>query len=1078
MKHLIHLCLVLTALMLQAQSQSRLTGTVTDNTGALIVGAKLTLRNTASGVSYRTATNSSGIYVYAALIPGTYELSGELEGFKRFHRTGIVLETGYTRTADVAMELGAVSDSIEVKAQTPLLEDTNSTVGQLIERATVSNMPLESRRSASLVRLMGAVVFASEDSGAEQIPRFSMAGGRGLSQMWFLDGGVAQNQSMGNQQLALNPPAESLQEFKAEVNNYSAEYGRTGGGLIVMTTRSGTNKFHGAGYEFLRNDKLDSRTFFAASKPALRYNVFGTSFGGPIRKDKTFFFFNYEGSRRRTPQVFSNVIVPHPAEVTGDFSARRDLTVLDPLTRQPFPGNIIPANRLDPVGLAYARLYPAPNVASDDPTVAPRNNYYASGSDKLSQNFYTARVDHTFGQNDRVFGRFMDVRAPEQTIGPFQDKVIDPRALQSQNRHINWITNYFHNFTPSLMNEARFNWGDRLGSPSTYGVGSGRNRELGVKGVDQDYFATMGATGLTQLGGNTQLRIQSPILTQYIADTLSWFKGKHQFKTGFEYRYTHLGVLSRALSGGRFDFNDRATGSGLASLLLGWTSTASFSERQKVDNRMDYYGGFVQDDWKVTSRLTVNLGVRWELNTPPWEANNNAGWFDGTVTNPVSGNLGALTRAGENGGSRYPHHFDKNNFGPRIGLAYRLGSGMVIRSGYGLAYSSPYWAGATAPGFGFDRQADFSSVDGGFTPAFLFRNGMPPIPEPNPSPGYGAVVTGAAPQLSPQFFAKNHQTGYSQQWNLTIQKQLRGNFLTEIAYLANIGRKLPGTNVSINMVPLVDGHGPTQQSQRLRPYPQYGNITWLSPVWGNSSYHAVNAKIEKRFSTGLSFLTNYTYSKFIDDSHGLTDQGPFLAYTHLERRKSDKSIAGNDIRHRYIASAVYDLPFGTGRRWAIGNSLLRGMFGGWGISLITELRSGFPWGAIEQTDRTNTFATGNRPNQLRSWEIQGDRSRGERLAQYFDTGAFAAPAVGEFGNAARFVGTGLATISIDSSFNKRWKIGESLGFSLRGDFYNLPNRPNFAAPNTVRGRGDFGRITSTLPGSTGRLIQLSGRLEF
>ena len=285
------------------------------------------------------------------------------------------METNIVRTVDVQLELGEVTETITVEAAAPLLQSETSTLGQLIERATVINMPIESRRAASLVRLTGTVIFRNESGGGEQIPFFSMAGGRSRNQMWQLDGTSVQNSSIGIAQLGLNPSAESLQEFKVEINNLSAEYGRTGGGFILMTTRSGTNEFHGAAYEFLRNDALDARKFFDGDKAPLRYNIFGVSVGGPIKRDKSFFFFNWEGSRRRDGVTFSNDEIPHPPEIQGDFSNRVDTVIRDPLTGDPFPNNIIPQSRMDPVGRKIAALYPAPNRSGNDITRRPRDNY-------------------------------------------------------------------------------------------------------------------------------------------------------------------------------------------------------------------------------------------------------------------------------------------------------------------------------------------------------------------------------------------------------------------------------------------------------------------------------------------------------------------------------------------------------------------------------------------------------------------------------------------------------------------------------------------------------------------------------
>src|SRR5260370_15394067 len=436
-----------------SQTQSRLDGVASDSTGAVIAGAKVVARNVATGVTYTAKTNDTGIYTMPFLPPAEYELTGEMAGFKKAVRSGVILETASTQTVNLRMEVGDVNETVAVSAAAQLLEAETSSIGQFVERATVANMPLQSRRCASLVRLMGNVVY-NQENGPEQIPQFTMGGGRSMNQMWHLDGAVVQNMALGVPQLSLNPPAESLQEFRAEVSDYSAEFGRSGNGTIIMTTRSGTNELHGAAYEFLRNDKLDARTFFAVNKAPLRYNIFGGSVGGPVRKDRTFFFFNYEGTRRRDGLTISDAIVPRPAEVNGDFSARKDVALIDPLTKQPFAGNIVPASRIDPVAQAFARLYPAPNVASD-PTRAPKPNYIVNVSDALTQDFITARLDHSFSEKDRLFGRYSYVRAPQFNAPVYPNALADYRSGNPDNHNNNILGSWLHNLTPSLINELR-----------------------------------------------------------------------------------------------------------------------------------------------------------------------------------------------------------------------------------------------------------------------------------------------------------------------------------------------------------------------------------------------------------------------------------------------------------------------------------------------------------------------------------------------------------------------------------------------------------------------------------------------
>ncbi len=1046
-----------------AQTQSRLAGMVTDNTGAVIVGAQVSVRNAATGVVTNSTSNDTGTYAFPFLAPGEYELTCEFQGFRKFVRKGLTMETGAARTVDVQLEVGVVTDAVVVTAETPLLESESSSVGQLIERSNVMNMPVESRRGAALIRLMGGVVFR-EEYATEVIPRFSMAGGRSGNQMWNLDGGAVQNMTLGVAILGLNPPSESLQEFRAESTNYGAEFGRTSGGMINMTTRSGTNDLHGAFYEFLRHDKLDTRTFFSPGKAPLRYNIFGSSVGGPVRRDRTFFFFNYEGSRRRLGRTFADTTVPHPAEVRGDFSARRDLRLVDPVTQTPFPNAIIPASRFDPVGQAIARLYPAPNTADNDVTRAPRYNYLKNVSDGVRQDFYTARVDHVLSSRDRVYVRYSLVKADSRDAPLFPTEWADSRARIQLNDNTSLIGSWLRNLRPNLINEARFNYGNRLNIVRAAGSGSGKNGELGIRGVDPKAFARVNVGGLISLGGDSHERIQTPIYTLQFSDNVTWMRGGHQVKSGIDYRYSRNTDDNNAATGGRFGFTERATNSGLASLLLGWTNSGVLIDTDLISARSDSYAAFLQDDWKITSTVTLNLGLRWEMDTPRWEAEDNRqSGFDFNAINPVAGVPGVVTFSGRDGRSKYSNNFDKNNFSPRFGFAWRARPSTVLRGGYGLVYNGAYGrATANVLALGFSLNSNFASPDGGLTPAFPLKDGMPSGAREQLGPGFGAVRVGQSARSAPDFILQNHVNAYAHQYNLTLQRELRGNLLAEVAYVANLGHKVGGPNLSYNQIPLVDGRGPARQDQRLRPFPQFSDVILDTPPNGNSTYHALNLKLEKRFSHGLNFLMVYTWSKFLDDVEANNELGGEAnnGYQHIELRKLDKSYSGNDIRHRYVVSAVKDLPHG------------------FGVGLVAEFRSGPPYGVVEQVNLTNTFSAGQRPNLVRDPNLGGGRTRGEMVARYFDTDAFQAPGVGVFGNAARNIGFGPGFIGLDVSAHKRWSLGERARLLLRGDFFNLPNRPNFSSPELYRGRADFGRIGSLLPGATGRLIQLGGRLEF
>ncbi len=1070
----------LLALTLSAQTQTRLTGTVTDNTGSVIPGAKVTISNINTGVTQSAESNASGNYNFPTVVSGQYELICEFFGFKTYSQSGLVLETGSVRAVNIEMQVGDVTETIEVDAAAPLLETESSTVGQFIERDTVFNMPLASRRSASLVRLLGNVTYGRE-GGAEALPFFSMGGGRSRNQMWTLDGTVIQNMSLGIAQLGLNPPAESLQEFKVEQSNYSAEYGRAGGGFIVMTTRSGTNEFHGAAYEFFRNQALDTRTFFAPTKAPLRYNIFGASAGGPIVKNKTFFFFNYEGGRRRDGVVYSSDDVPHVPEVGGDFSNRSNFTLKDPSADGAvFANNIIPASRMDPLGVAFARFYPAPNQ-SGSLSSAPRNNLVNSASNALTQDFYTAKVDHNFGDNDRAFGRFQFSRNPSVIAAVYPNDFSDPRAGTRSNRHTNVTGSWIHHFSPNLIQDLRINWGRRLHINRSAGRFSGQNGTLGIPGVNPESFARVAVNGLTNLGAGNQERIQTPIETWQFADSFTWIKGNHQIKFGGEWRFAMNQDDFNQSTGGRFNFGNRATGVGTAELLLGHVRSGQLVDADILETRTDFYGFFVQDDWKVNQNLTVNLGLRWELDTPRWERQDNRqSGFDPDEINPVCNCPGVVTFSARDGRDKYAHGFDKNNFGPRIGFAWKT-AGVVVRGGYGINYNGMYARAVPFTLFnGFSLSGDFTSPDGGFTQAFRLADGMPSVEREELTSSFGAVPIGSSPRLSPDFFQRNQHNGMHQQWNLGIQKELPGQLLAEITYIGNVGHNLGGADVNINMIPLVNGMGPASQSQSARPFPQFANVFHESPAWGNSAYHSMNIKLEKRYSGGLNFLMNYTYSKFLDDVEAATELGGEQGngYTHVELRGLDRGFSGNDIRNRFIGSMVYELPFGSGRHFAIENGALNALAGGWGIGVIAEFRDGAPFGVVENTNRSNTFSHAQRPNILGPVDRLSGWRDNVKGATYFDTGLFESPGRGVFGSAPRNVCCGPGFSGVDLSVHKWFNFTERYKLQYRADFYNLANRAVFANPALGNGRGGFGRVSSILRGSNGRLIQMSLRFEF
>ena len=548
-----------------------------------------------------------------------------------------------------------------------------------------------------------------------------------------------------------------------------------------------------------------------------------------------------------------------------------------------------------------------------------------------------------------------------------------------------------------------------------------------------------------------------------------------------EYRYSRNQDDFNQYAGGRFDFNNRAAGDALAQLLLGWTTRGWLVDTDILNTRSDYWGAYLQDTWKVSDKLTLNLGLRWDMDTPRFELSNNQSGFDPSGINPVCDCPGVMLFAGRDGRSKYAHDIDLNNLGPRVGFAYRVTDSVVIRAGYGVNYNGAYARAVPFMQFWtFSKTLDISSPDGGFTPAFLLSDGLPPVrpfSESDRVGSFGAVTTGRR-TVSPDFIQQDQQNGYSQQWNFTVQKQLPDNVPLEAQYQANVGHSLGGPNYNFNMIPLAGGRGPEKQSQTLRLFPQYNSVFVESPDSGNSTYHSLNLKAEKRFSSGFSYLFNYTWSKFIDDVESANELGGEQGngYTHFQLRHLDKALSGNDIRHRAVVSGVYELPVGRNKPLAIENPALGAVIGGWSLGVIAEFRTGSPFGVVEQTNRSNAFSHSQRPNLLGDPTLSTGRSKAERLAQWFDTSLFEAPGAGVFGNGPRNICCGPGFAVVDVSIQKRFAVTEGVRLEFRADFFNIANHANFSIPERRHGNSGFGRVRGTI--GTGRQTQLGLRLEF
>ncbi|MFN7937511.1 MAG: TonB-dependent receptor [Bryobacteraceae bacterium] len=1086
MYRLLLLSLLSPAALLAQLSSGTLTGIVSDPSQARLANVAIKLTNEQTGVVAHVVTASTGEYTFPLLPSGSYKIEAESSGFQRSMRSGIVMELGRTVRMDITLQLGQVTETVEVSSASPLIESESATVGQFIENKTIADMPLNGRRVGDLLGLMGNGAYIRGDVIR---PRVVIGGGRADQQQWLLDGVNSSNIALEVPQALFNPPVEAVQEIRIQQSAYTAEFGNSSSGVVAMTTRSGTNQFHGLLYENLRNDKLDARNFFADRKPPLRWNVFGGALGGPVIKNRTFFFSHVEFQRQRVGEV-RNLTVPTDLQRRGDFSQTTSTAgaltrIYDPATydavtrvRTPFPNNVIPTSRFDPVGAKIVPLFPAANRPATN--LAGANNFNRNAVSALNITTWTSKGDHIFNDKDRVSVRYVLHDFPTFITPAYDEPAADPNASNTVRRAHSLLINETHSFSPTVLNDFRFNWQPRSFHPTTLSIDQGWPTKLGLKGVSDRAFPRVNTTGYAALGSTAQERVQVPIHDTHVVNTLSIYRGQHSLKTGGEVRLARNVDDLNSFMSGQFGFaiqptsnpaNAANTGNALASLLLGFPNSGDVLDSDLLDRRAKYFALFVQDDWKVTQNLTLNLGLRWEAHTPKFDANNRMNGFDALAMNPVSNTPGIVTFAGKNGLGSKLYNGDWNNFMPRIGIAWKpFGrTGTVIRAGSGVFYQVPL-PGSNNNSAGFAAQAAYTTPDNGITAPFYLRDGFPGgVTSPDLGPAFGAVRVGQAAALNFDYVEVNRRIGYTMQWNFSVQQSMGWNSIIEVDYLGTVGHKLSGPNVNINQVrPELMGAG---NAQSRRPFPQFGNVTTTAPMWGNSSYHGVNLKYEKRFSDGLNLLANYTFSKFIDDVAAAQEIGAVSGMQNYYSRQSEKALSGNDIRNRFSFSSVYELPWGVKRKF-LSNGPAAVILGGWNIGAIMTLQQGSPFGLTTQVNNLNAFSGGQRVNVLRDPKLPKSQ---QTVQRYFDTEAVVAPPQFTFGNASRSLLTGPGLANLDLSLLKNFKFAETWNLQFRLEAFNSLNRANFEEPGGALGSPNFGVINAS---QSARSMQLGLKLTF
>jgi hypothetical protein len=1048
-------------------------GTVRDPSSAVIKGAKVTVRHIATGLVREESTNDAGEYLFAQLPVGQYDLTVEQAGFKKVDRGGILLQVDDKLRVDVDMAVGAVTETLSVEAAAPVIQTDSATVGNVVNNKQVTELPLNGRNFLQLNLLgPGANQGVKGSQNQTQGGSITVNGAREQANNFLLDG--IDNNDLAINQYSVAISTEAMQEFKQQASTYTAEFGRSGGAQIDIATKSGTNQFHGVLYEYLRNANLDAKNFFdiPGPIPPFKRNQFGTAVGGPIIKDKTFFFFNWESTRVRQ-SITRVATVPTAAMKSGDFSALLPSTVIyDPSSinaqgvRTPFTGNMIPSSKFDKVGQALLNLYPNPNtsvgVASGSFTSSPGK------SDDFDQ--YTGRVDHRFTQNNNLFARYSFSKEDRfDTFDPFCSLTNVPGfGCNTLNGGQNLVVSDVHLFGATKVNELRLGFNRARGGIFQQDQAIDLSTQLGVLGTSRsgiDYGLTrILPAGFDTVGDGGNLPQDRKDNTYQVTDSFAWTKGTHSFKFGGDLRRFQLNLLFDSNARGTMNFdpfyttsaaNGGTGGNSIAELLLGTPHLSSVSRsfagpsgNTVTGFRTTSLNYFVQDDWRVRSNLTLNLGLRWEYNSPVIDKYNHLGTFDPSVP----GDIRVATPQKQN-----LYDVSKKQFAPRFGFAYTPIAKTVIRGGYGI-----FW----------DEKLLNIHLTPALSPPFLVplnfqpdNTGVPNISISNP---FGGQAAGGGFPAS-TWLENPFKNGYLQQWSFNIQREITSDMGFTAGYVGSKGTHLDhqyNANLPQPSALFV---------QANRPYNTFANIT-LDAASASSSYDALQLSLNKRFSKGLLFSAGYTWSKAIDDGSTWNSTVLNVFNFHAER-----GLSTFDTRHRFVASYIYDLPFGHGRTFGSNwSGLTNEILGGWQTNGILTFQSGNPVDIqVGLTTLTGTN-TATRP------DVTGNPNDfNHDPAKWFNTADFSRSFSGRFGDAGRNVVIGPGTADFDFALLKRFPLwSEDRYLQFRSEFFNLANHPNFDNPSTTNLTvisPTFGKITSagaSDPRLSSRQIQFALRLVF
>jgi hypothetical protein len=1076
-------------------------GFVQDSTGAVVPGATVTLVNTGTGFSRSVVSNAAGEYS-APLIPtGIYTVTAEITGFKKVSKTNVQLGVDQKVRIDLALEIGAMTEVVEIQAETPLLQTSSSELGATVVEEQIKTLPLNGRNFVSLTRTVPGILRGQPGGnidGAGSLAwrasaSFSANGQRTRDNNYMLDG--VDNNETWLQTVVIFPSVDALQEFKLQTSTYSAEFGRSLGGVVNLQLKSGTNDFHGSVFEFNRNDAYDANNWFnnraGRKKADLTQNQFGATFGGPIIKDKTFFFADYQGLRITSGQTYLST-VPSTRMRAGDFS-EISRVIYDPLTGQPFPGNVIPQSRWDPASKnIMQQLYPEPNTAgSIGAGGQPINNYLITPNLEREDNQFDVKVDHRLSQNNRFFVRYSYQKTARDLPATLEhgDAGATFGAGKGDIKAQSVTFNDTHTFHPTLLNEFRFGWNSIKFFMTSIDYGENLAAAMGIPNINVNDVTSamtqMTFQNIRNLGANGN----QPLITNQndfqIFDSVTWIKNAHTFKLGGSVTFRSREILNADTIVGSFAFNNNmtsncagvaagctlnsSTGFDVASFLLGYATTKNrnlFDAGTYTEKRPEW-SLYLQDDWRVSSKLTLNLGLRWDIYQPWVEIEDRQSNFDETTGQFVVASDNATLGGVEVG--RYLQTYSKGDLAPRFGFAYDVfGTGRtIVRGGVGMFWN--FTPGGTSsskaqnPPF-LQSTALTAAPNTNFSndPKMLVSAGLPPPPgvDTTPKPGAGSTRS---------IFDRDFRDAYTVNWNVNVQQQLFTNYMVELTYAGSRGRQylLKGDP---NEPPATVG---VTNSNIMRPYatlaPALRTIGQVQST-GILDYQAFLAKVQRRYANGISLLAAYTLASAED--YNSDNDGTVTVANVYDIAGYNYGPADYDIRHTLSVAGAYELGLGRTKWW-----------GGWQVSGIAYWRTGYPFspGQTGTILSTTPGGTGQRPNVVGDWEVS-DPS----VDKWFEPTAFQPPAdnTGTWGDAGRNDMRGPEQFNIDMSLIKNTRFGR-FNLELRCEAFNVLNHPQFGQPNRTIGNAAVATITSMLTnpacstcGTTERNIQFAAKLTF